>query len=92
MRRQCPTYLGLGLIPVFKSPMPCPDCCSHGYIDVEDDELELIACFCGNTNLQVFHTVLDGWQVYCPNCGEKIEGNVDRNEAVRWWNYLHEKD
>lgn len=89
-RKTCPTCLGLGLIPVFNPPMPCPDCGGSGFV-YEYDEPELAACFCGNTNLDVFHTVLDGWQVYCPNCGEKTEGDIDREEAIRWWNHLHDK-
>jgi DnaJ-class molecular chaperone len=89
MRKECPTCLGLGLIPVLTPPMPCPDCHGLGYVEIED-EPEPMACFCGNTNLQIFHTVLDGWQVYCPNCGDKTEGDVDREEAINWWNHLHD--
>jgi hypothetical protein len=88
MRKECPTCLDLGTIPVLTPPMPCPDCYGLSYIEVED-EPEPIACFCGNENLQVFHTVMDGWQVYCPNCGDKTDGDVDREEAINWWNHLH---
>lgn len=37
-RIQCPTCLGLGLIPVIQPPMPCPDCNGNGYIEVSYDE------------------------------------------------------
>ena len=90
MKRECATCMGLGLIPVLSPPMPCPDCRGRGYIEIEeDDEPELNACSCGCQNLQVYHTVLNGWQVYCPNCGEETEGDVDKTEAISWWNHLH---
>lgn len=88
MRRQCPTCLGLGIIPVIQPPMPCPDCSGRGCIEEEDN---LTPCFCGCRNLQVYHTVLNGWQVHCPNCGEETDGDVDRDEAINWWNHLMSK-
>jgi DnaJ-class molecular chaperone len=40
MRKECPTCLGLGLIPVLTPPMPCPDCKGQGYVDEDEDEDE----------------------------------------------------
>lgn len=89
-RKICESCGGTGLLIALDEPICCPDCCGLGYIEVED-EPELVACACGNTNLQVFHTVLNGWQVYCPKCGDKTDGDIDRDEAINWWNHLHTK-
>ena len=91
-KRQCPTCLGLGLIPVLRPPMPCPDCDGLGHVEEnEDEDDEIVPCCCGCRNLQVYHTVLNGWQVYCPNCGEETDGDVDREEAIKWWNHLQNR-
>ena len=91
MRVRCSTCLGLGLIPVLRPPMPCPDCRGRGYVEVEDEEDDIAPCFCGCRTLKVFYTVLNGWQVYCPSCGDETDGDVDKNEAIRWWNFKHQR-
>jgi DnaJ-class molecular chaperone len=48
MRKECPTCLGLGLIPVLTPPMPCPDCHGFGYVEIED-EPEPIVCLKAKT-------------------------------------------
>ena len=84
-KKECKTCLGLGFLPIMRPPMPCPECNGLGYIE-EDDEEELQPCACGNHNLQVYHTVLDGWVVYCPECGYKVDENIDRASAIEYWN------
>lgn len=91
MKKECPTCLGLGLIPVIKPiPMPCPDCNGLGYIEDEDEE-EPIRCNCGYMP-QVNLTVLDGWTVYCPNCGRESDVSCDRHEALVGWEIMLNKE
>ena len=33
MKKICATCLGLGIIPVIRPPMPCPNCNGLGYIE-----------------------------------------------------------
>ena len=90
-RNTCPHCSGLGATPSFgggkacllNPPIPCSHCNGMGYIEESDP----IACACGNHNLQVYHTVLDGWVVYCPECGFEVSGNIDRDSAVEYWNH-----
>ena len=92
MRKNCPTCLGLGLIPVIKPiPMPCPDCNGLGYIEIEDEDDDPIECVCG-CHPSVQFTVMDGWHVYCPNCGRESEGSCDRHEALVGWEIVLNKE
>lgn len=83
-QKQCHSCLGLGLIPVITPPMPCPNCHGRGYI--EETIVNPVACSCGNHKIQIYQTVIGGWIVYCPNCGNEVSGNIDKDSAIAYWN------
>lgn len=78
----CMYCLGDGVIGDKTAPYPCTKCNGLGYVE----QVDPIACSCGNHKLQVYHTVLDGWVIYCPECGFNVSGNIDKNSAVEYWN------
>lgn len=82
MKKECHTCMGLGIIPVMRPPMPCPDCNGLGYIEIEDEEPEI--CSCGHIPSVLF-TALDGWFVRCGNCGRTGDNSCDKNEALIGW-------
>lgn len=55
-------------------------------------EKRIQPCLCGNQDPALIFTVLNGWQIYCSDCGAETEGDVDRNDAIEWWNCTNRKD
>lgn len=49
--------------------------------------MELKACrCCFGYDPYVYFSVMDGWAVYCPGCGELVTGGIDKEDAIDAWN------